>query len=211
MTDIAIVDYGAGNLGSVVRALTAIGAKTRVVTSGRGAAAADKLVFPGVGAAGQAMAAVRERGLDDFLLEHVARSKPLLGICVGMQILGEHSEEDDVACLGLLPYRVTKLRVPAPVPHMGWNSLDWTANPAVAALRRGLSDAPNVYYVHSYAAQIPAGPGAASPAHVAARSEYGGQSFAGVVALGAVWGTQFHTEKSGQVGLQILRNFVEAT
>jgi glutamine amidotransferase len=208
MTKIAIVDYGAGNLGSVARALAAIGVDARVVTSGRrgGDADADKVVFPGVGAAGQAMAAVRERGLDDLLRAHAARERPLLGICVGMQILGEHSEEDDVACLGLLPFRITKLRVDEPVPHMGWNSLAWNGQHAAIALRRGLPEAANVYYVHSYAAQFVGD----TPAYVAAGSEYGGQQFAGVVALGAVWGTQFHTEKSGRAGLQILRNFVES-
>jgi glutamine amidotransferase len=205
MTDIAIVDYGAGNLGSVARALAALGADARVVTSGRGAADADKLVFPGVGAAGQAMAAVRERGLDDLLRAHVARERPLLG-SVGMQILGEHSEEDDVVCLGLLPFRITKLRVDEPVPHMGWNSLAWNRQHAAIALRRGLPEAPSVYYVHSYAAQFVGD----TPAYVAAGSEYGGQQFAGVVALRAVWGTQFHTEKSGRAGLQILRNFLES-
>ncbi len=207
---VAIVDYGAGNLGSVVRALAAIGTTPHVVTDAAGAKAGhfDKLVFPGVGAAGQAMEQVRARGLDDLLREHASRGRPLLGICVGMQILGEHSEEGDTACLGLLPFRISKLRVSAPIPHMGWNSLSWSANPESAKLRRGLGDDANVYYVHSYCAQ-PRDTAAATEAHVAAITEYGGASFAGVVALGNVWGTQFHAEKSGKTGLQILRNFVE--
>ncbi len=206
---VAIVDYGAGNLGSVVRALAAIGVHADVVTDAAGAKARafDKLVFPGVGAAGQAMAQVRARGLSDLLHEHAARGRPLLGICVGMQILGEHSEEGDTECLGLLPFRITKFRVDAPTPHMGWNGLAWSDRPEVAPLRRGLADDANVYYVHSYCAQ-PA-PGAAASAYLAASTTYGGALFAGVVARGNVWGTQFHVEKSGKTGLQILRNFVE--
>src|SRR6478672_5952528 len=145
---VAIVDYGAGNLGSVVRALAAIGVEPHVVTGAASvkAGAFDKLVFPGVGAAGQAMAQVNARGLGDLLREHVGRGRPLLGICVGMQILGEHSEEGNTECLGLLPFRITKFRVDAPTPHMGWNALSWTDRPEVAALRRGLSDGANVYY-----------------------------------------------------------------
>jgi imidazole glycerol-phosphate synthase subunit HisH len=207
---VAIVDYGAGNLGSVVRALAAIGVDGKVVTTATEARARafDKLVFPGVGAAGQAMAQVRIRGLDDVLREHVSRGRPLLGICVGMQILGEHSDEDDTPCLGLLPFRISKLNVAAPMPHMGWNSLAWSARPEIIPLRRALTDDANVYYVHSYCAELTSINPNTAP-YVAASTSYGEASFAGVVALGNVWGTQFHVEKSGKTGLQILKNFVE--
>lgn len=217
---LGILDYGAGNLGSVQRAVAATGHTAHVVTAATELAGLDKLIFPGVGAAGQAMATLRAKGLDEALRDFASNGRLLLGICVGMQVLGQHSEEDDTPCLGLLPYRLTKFCTEAPVPHMGWNSLEWnTSNPAYPdfATRLGSRPEANVYYVHSYCAALEASAPLAGKMladlkladYVLATSEYGGQRFLGAVAAGNIWGTQFHVEKSGTTGLQMLKNFIE--
>jgi imidazole glycerol phosphate synthase glutamine amidotransferase subunit len=209
MTLLGLVDYGAGNLGSVLRAVQAVGARPMLVTTPEDVQKADKLIFPGVGSARQAMETLKRLSLDVALKKHAAAGKPLFGICVGMQVLGVYSEEGNTPCLGILPYALTHFQVQAPVPHMGWNNLQWNSlNPAVAGFQKGLkNNEPDVYYVHSYCARVSS---QNIPDYVVATSTYDNETFIGAVAQGHIWGTQFHTEKSGEVGLQLLRNFIQS-
>lgn len=205
---VQIIDYGAGNLGSVVRAVEALGHTPRVVREAAEVASCGRVLFPGVGHAGQAMRALREKGLDVALKAHVRAGKPLLGICVGMQVLGLHSEEDDTPCLGLLPFHLRKFRTSEPVPHMGWNSLAPVAtHPAAAAAFAGFAAGVDAYFVHSYYAPLEA----ASSSVALATTSYGGETFVSAVAQGAVWGMQFHVEKSGRAGLALIANFLKHT
>lgn len=198
---ISIVDYGMGNLRSVQKALEKLGAETELVTSAEQVASASKLVVPGVGAFGDAMKGLEERGLIGPLREYARSGRPLLGICLGMQILFEKSEEDPgVEGLGLIAGEVRRFRVQdLKIPHMGWNSLRVENGSRLLA---GLGEAPYVYFVHSYYV---------APCEQvvgAARTEYG-ETFVSAVETGNVFGTQFHPEKSQQVGLKILTNFIE--
>ncbi|MDR0884375.1 MAG: imidazole glycerol phosphate synthase subunit HisH [Oscillospiraceae bacterium] len=202
---IAIVDYGAGNLGSVQKALAYLGAPHCVSADADTIRAADAVILPGVGAFGDAMGALRTRGLVESVQDFARSGKPFLGICLGYQVLFAASDESpDVAGLGLLPGTVR--RIPAQcgdttvkVPHMGWNSLRY---PKKSALFGGVPDDAYVYFVHSYFVQ------AQDPAIIAATTDYSTRMDV-AVAEGNLLGTQFHPEKSGKVGLQILRNFVE--
>lgn len=207
MTRVGVLDYGAGNLGSVVRALQTLGVEVRVLAHPEDFAGVQKVIFPGVGAAGQAMQSLKSKQLIAPLLAHAHAGKALLGICVGMQVLGLFSEEDNTTCLGLLPFELRKFNVTAPVPHMGWNDLSWNSNnPLSPAMSAELSTEATVYYVHSYC--VPCAIHNV-PEYVVATTTYSEQTFAGAVAFKNIWGTQFHTEKSGKTGLQILKNFVE--
>jgi glutamine amidotransferase len=196
---IVIVDYGVGNLHSVQKALERVGAVA--VVSGDPAAldAARAVVLPGVGAFGDGMANLQARQLVAPLRRQVQAGKPLLGICLGMQLLFDESEEmGRHRGLGLLPGRV--LRFPESelkVPHVGWNRLRVRGDGLLA----GVDDGAYAYFVHSYYV-LPEQPG-----DVLATTEYG-LEFAAVVGRGAIWGAQFHPEKSQEVGLQILANFV---
>lgn len=195
---IAIVDYGIGNLGSVTKAFRHVGAQT--VLSGDPAVlrAAEALVLPGDGAFGATMDEVRSRGLVEVLLESAAAGTPLLGICIGMQLLFEESEEHGRhAGLGLLPGRVRRLTGDLPVPHMGWNRLH---RRRAHALLGGIADGAHVYFVHSYYCD-------AAREDVVATSDYG-LEFPAIVGRGNVLGVQFHPEKSQGVGLEMVRNFV---
>ena len=198
-----LLDYGIGNLRSLERAFGRAGVP--VLRSGRAddAARADRLVLPGVGAFGACAAALRSHGLGGVVTERARAGVPLLGVCVGMQLLFEHGEEGDAAGLGLLPGRV--VRFPSgtagpdgsrlKVPHMGWNALAVRQpHPTVTAL----GPDPYVYFVHSYLA-VPS-----DERHVVATADYGGPVPA-VVAHESVVGVQFHPEKSGDVGLGLLR------
>jgi glutamine amidotransferase len=199
---LAILDYDAGNLTSVQRAVAHLGHAAQVTKDPAVVDAADRLIFPGVGAAGSCMANLTRYGLDAALRRAVAAGKPILVICVGMQLLFEHSDEDGgVPCLGILPGRVIRFRPPAPgikVPHMGWNPTAFTD----PALGRELGAMPSFYYVHSYHC-VP-GPGV----EVIARCDHG-EPFVAGVRRGALAAVQFHPEKSGRIGLQLLRNFLE--
>ena len=204
---VSVVDYGAGNLGSVLRALAALGVEPDVVRDPQAVARCGHVVFPGVGAAGQAMASLQTSGLGEALKGHVRAGKPLLGICVGMQVLGEHSAESDTPCLGVLPFHLERFDVSEPVPHMGWNSLEpVSANPAARACFEGLGVAPDTYFVHSYYAPLDA----RSEAIALATTTYAGVRFVSAVARENVWGMQFHSEKSGRTGLALVRNFLSA-
>ena len=201
---IGIIDYGVGNLFSLRRSLEYVGAEAVVSGDEAVLRSAEKLILPGVGAFGDAAAKLRATGLDRLVLEEAAAGKPLLGICLGMQLLFEESEEYGLhKGLGLLPGRVVAMegRLPAglPIPHIGWNGLT-LANPA-CPLFRDTKDGDCVYFVHSYYAE---GCGDA----LAATAEYG-RDLTATVWRDNVCGCQFHPEKSGPVGLAMLRAFVE--
>ncbi|KAB8317078.1 imidazole glycerol phosphate synthase subunit HisH [Tolypothrix campylonemoides VB511288] len=196
MTDVVLVDSGVANIGSVVYALQRLGVEPVLTTDAARIRAADRVILPGVGAAPPAMARLREAGLVDVLR---ALDRPLLGICLGMQLLYDASEEGDEACLGLLPGRVQLMRAQPGVriPHMGWNALERVAD---SPLLDGIDDGAQAYFVHSFAVPV--------DAHAIARSVHG-DAFAAVVGRGRVFGAQFHPERSAAVGARLLRNFIE--
>ena len=196
---IAVLDYGIGNLRSAEKALQKVGADARLVTGPAAVEAADGVVLPGVGAFGRCMEALRESGLDQAALTAIDAGKPFMGICIGMQMLYEGSEENpEVPGLGILPGQVRELPEGVKRPQMQWNVLQPVdvASPLLAGLDKGTW----VYFVHSYA------PDASDD--VVATCDYGGSVVAAVVRRN-VWATQFHPEKSGAAGLRILRNFVD--
>ena len=198
---IAIVDYDAGNLKSVEKALIYIGEKPLVTDDSEVILSADKIILPGVGAFGEAMEKLKARGLVDTLRKAVEKGIPLLGICLGMQLLFDGSDESEgVEGLSILPGKIT--RIPAngvdKIPHMGWNSLEF---PKQSKLFDGINEGAFVYFVHSYYLQ------ADNEEDVAATTEYITHIHAAVES-GNVFGCQFHPEKSGEVGLSILKNFV---
>lgn len=196
---IAIADYGIGNLGSVTKAFRRAGAEVELVGDAARLSRADALVLPGDGAFAATMAEIEARGLVPVLREAVAARKPLLGICIGMQILFEESEEHGRhRGLGFLPGRVVRFDGELPVPHMGWNRL--RARRAHPVLD-GVPDGAHVYFVHSYWCD-------AADDVVVATSDYG-HDFPAVVARGSVLGLQFHPEKSQDVGQRMVEAFVE--
>ena len=201
---IAIIDYGVGNLFSVEKAVAALGAPVTVTRDEAVIRAAEKVVLPGVGAFGDCMKNLTRSGLIPSIRESLSHQKPLLGICVGLQILFDGSEESPgVAGLGLLKGTVRKIRADGlKVPHMGWNSLKITSPRQKTDLFRRLGDAPYVYFVHSYHA-VPD-----DPHIITSVTEYG-ENLTASVAQGPIQATQFHPEKSGDVGLQLLKNFIE--
>jgi glutamine amidotransferase len=197
---VAICDYGVGNVRSVERALLAAGAEPCLTSDPATIAAADGLILPGVGAFGAAVDALEESGLAQCVVDVAAAGTPLLGVCLGFQLLFDWSDESDGrAGLGLLPGRVRRLQPGdgRKVPHMGWNQLHLTQR---CSLSEGLAEGAHVYFVHAYAAQ-------ADVASVVATCDYGGD-IAAICARDNVFGTQFHPEKSGIDGLRIYANFV---
>ncbi|MBV9662320.1 MAG: imidazole glycerol phosphate synthase subunit HisH [Actinobacteria bacterium] len=197
---IAVLDYGIGNLRSAEKALQKVGADAKLVADLKEASAADALVLPGVGAFGRCMEALRESGLDEVAIDGIRAGKPFLGICIGMQMLYEGSEEDaEVAGLGVLPGAVRRLPEGVKHPQMQWNVLQ-PLKPESPVLA-GLTAPAWAYFVHSYA------PDASDD--VVATCDYGG-SVVAAVERGRLWATQFHPEKSGAVGLRLLTNFVAA-
>ncbi len=195
---LAVLDYGIGNLHSAQKALRHVGADARLVTTAAEADGAAGVVLPGVGAFGACMSALRDSELDLVARSAVEAGVPFLGICVGMQMLFEGSDEDPgVDGLGLIPGRLRALPSTVKRPQMQWNLLELVQpdDPLVA----DLGAEPWVYFVHSYAAE--------TTAEVVASCDYGGPVVA-VVGADNLWATQFHPEKSGPVGLRLLRNFV---
>lgn len=197
---IAIIDYDAGNLKSVEKALLHIGETPAVTRDPDVIRRADRVILPGVGAFGDAMGRLREYGLVDVIRDAAVSGKPFLGICLGLQLLFESSEESPgVEGLGILKGRIR--RIPAcpglKIPHIGWNSLEIRPD---AALFRGIENGAYVYFVHSYYLE------AEDPGIVAATAEYGVRIHASVES-GSLFACQFHPEKSGEIGLQILKNF----
>lgn len=196
---IAIIDYDAGNLKSVEKALVSLGEEVLVSRDRQEIMRADKVVLPGVGAFGDAMEKLHRYGLVDTIYQVVEKKTPFLGICLGLQLLFERSEESKgVEGLGILKGEILKIPENGlKVPHMGWNSLDKKDD---AALFKNLSKKPYVYFVHSYYLK------AAEESIVTATTEYG-VSIHASVEKDNIFACQFHPEKSGEVGLQILRNF----
>jgi glutamine amidotransferase len=196
---LAVLDYGIGNLRSAQKALEKVGAEARLVTTAEEADQAAGVVLPGVGAFGRCMEALRDSGLDTVAKEAVASGRPFLGVCVGMQLLYDGSEEDPgVPGLGILRGTVRALPEGVKRPQMQWNVLRVQRPSPMLA---GLDDPPWVYFVHSYAPE--------ASDDVVATCDYGGPVVA-AVARGNVWATQFHPEKSAHDGLQLLANFARA-
>ncbi len=198
----AIIDYDAGNLRSVEKALAYLGEESVITRDREEILAADRVILPGVGNFGAAMHQLYRMGLDDVIREVAARQIPFLGICLGLQLLFDESEESPgIPGLGILKGRI--VRIPdtegLKIPHIGWNSLTLENNGRLFA---GLSDEPYVYFVHSYYLQ------ADDPRIVTASTEYGAHIHASVE-QGNVFACQFHPEKSGAVGLHILQNFIQ--
>jgi glutamine amidotransferase len=198
---IAVVDYGIGNLRSAEKALQHLGADAALTSDVGTIERADAVVLPGVGAFGACMHALRAAGLEDVTRAAATDGRPFLGICIGMQMLFDGSDETpDVAGLGIFSGRVTLLPRSVRLPQMGWNTLEIAPGSRLGA---GLPDPAWLYFVHSFAAE-PADVGV-----VAAWCEYG-RRFPAAVEAGPVWATQFHPEKSGAVGMRMLANFVDA-
>ena len=199
MTRIAVLDYGIGNLRSAQKALEHVGADARLTDDVKFIRGADAVVLPGVGAFGPCIEALRARGLDEVALDAIASGRPFLGVCIGMQMLFESSEESpDVAGLGVLPGRIRRLPDGVKRPQMQWNVLELSRS---SEMLEGLEAPVWMYFVHSYAPQM--------SVDVVATCDYGGP-VAAAVERGNVWATQFHPEKSGAPGLALLANFVRA-
>lgn len=202
---VALVDYGAGNLTSVSLALSHVGVSHVITRDPDVIRSADRVVFPGVGAAGASMDNIRAAGIDEALVQFARSGRPLLGICIGCQILLERSEEDGgVACLALLPGEVKRfdfsaLPEPRPkIPHMGWNPVAFEREHPVLA---GIPSGAFFYFVHSFH------PAPSLESDVLGRTTYGDCRFASMLARDNLVATQFHAEKSGVHGLEILKNF----
>ena len=197
---IVIIDYQAGNLTSVVRSLKALGVEGTVTQDPAVVAQATRVIFPGVGAAGKAMATLRELGLDQALRQSFQRGIPILGICLGAQVILEHSEENDAVCLGLLPGRTRALSrgEGLKIPHMGWNRVRFLR---AHRIFKGLPEGAEYYFVHSYY------PDPAETTMVVGVSDHGIE-FPCAIGWRNLVATQFHPEKSGRFGLQILENFL---
>lgn len=201
---IAVIDYGLGNLASVKNALTKIGISSEVSSDINVLKKAKALILPGVGAAGQGMKNLKEKGLDTFITEQIRQGKPFLGICLGMQLLFEKSEEGNVTCLGILKGSVKKFKKMRKVPQIGWNQIQ------MQKLKfknqnffKKIPDSSYFYFINSYYC---------SPSDqltVVETTRYG-EDFASVIVKNNIVGVQFHPEKSGDVGLQLLKNFWEA-
>lgn len=197
---IGVIDYDAGNLTSVTSALKHLGAEFFITKDPKEVSKADKVIFPGVGEAVQAMNTLNRTGLADSLREYALGGKPFLGICLGFQILFDHSEERDVDCLGILPGQVKRFPsdMGLKIPQIGWNTVDFKGDPLV----KNLPEDSSFYFVHSYYVE------SGVEENILGKSEYG-IPFTSAVRRDNVWGTQFHPEKSGKPGLKILSNFIE--
>jgi glutamine amidotransferase/cyclase len=198
---IAVVDYGAGNLVSIGQALTAVGADVVLAARPDALDGADALVVPGVGAAAPAMNRLRRRHLLDPILAWVANDRPFLGICLGLQLLFDGSDEDGARTFGVIEGRTSLIPDAPRLPHIGWNQVEMRRP---HRLFDGIADRANFYFVHSYAG-FPAGPNADDVA--LADTDYGAR-FVSAVTRGNLSGVQFHPERSGRDGLRLLANFV---
>ncbi len=199
---IAIIDYGAGNIHSIEKALEFVGAQVCVTDDPVVLKNAQAIVLPGVGSAGSAMARLHSCALPDAIREATYQGKPFLGICLGMQLLADHHAEGEVG--GLKLFRGAVLRIPhgPKIPHMGWNQVRPVAGEADLPIFAGIPQDAYFYFAHSYYVEPQDQRG------VAALTDYG-SPYCSVIATEQVWGTQFHPEKSGDVGLQLLKNFVK--
>ncbi len=201
---IAVIDYGAGNLRSAVRALQHVGAPLRVTDNPADLRAADAVVLPGVGATRDTMDALDRLELSPVIPELIRSGVPFLGICVGMQVLAEQSDEWGIhPCLGVIPGQVRRFPVTAgKIPQIGWNQVHFDPE-AVPPLLEGIPNGTDFYFVHSFYVDTP------ETSIIAGRTDYG-LSFPSVLAWGSASATQFHPEKSGRWGLALLRNWVRS-
>jgi imidazole glycerol phosphate synthase glutamine amidotransferase subunit len=204
VSSVVLLDYGAGNVRSVAKAFEHVGGRVTLSADPTVARAADRLVLPGQGHFGQCMARLTDSGLADAVHAFVATGRPFLGICVGMQLLYEGSEEaPGVRGLGLIAGTVRRLRTELPLPHVGWNAVEWIRSAESDPLLEGVAgpEPRYFYHVHSYGALD------SDAEHVLGRCTYD-DAFASVVRRDNAWGIQFHPEKSQEDGLRILGNFV---
>jgi imidazole glycerol-phosphate synthase subunit HisH len=196
---IAVLDYGMGNIHSVSRALARVGAEVCITSDGGDAERADGVLIPGVGGFGACVRALRAAGLEPAIRGLVAGGHPVFGVCVGMQVLFDGSDEDPDPGLSVLPGHVERLSTAVRVPHTGWNTIAWTGRRHVYTA--GIPDGTAFYFVHSYAPPV-------EPAITVGVTDHGGP-FAAAVARDAVFATQFHPEKSGDAGLELYERFVQ--
>lgn len=195
MSQVVVIELGCANTASVLFALERLGAEAVLSSDASEIRAAPRVVLPGVGAAGFVMGRIHELGLYDTIR---SLTQPLMGVCLGQQLLFDSSEEGDVTCLGLIPGRVTKMEAPKPlvVPHMGWNQLQAVREDPLTI---GLNAGDYAYFVHSFVCPV--------TEHTLAQTTYGAP-FAAMVRKGNVWGCQFHPERSSTAGAKILENFL---
>lgn len=195
MSQVVVIELGCANTASVLFALERLGAEAVLSSDAAEIRAAERVVLPGVGAAGFVMSRIHELGLYETIR---GLTQPLMGVCLGQQLLFDSSEEGDVACLGLIPGRVTKMEAQRPlvIPHMGWNQLQAVREDPLTA---GLNAGDHAYFVHSFVCPV--------TEHTLAQSTYGAP-FAAMVRKGNVWGCQFHPERSSAAGAKILENFL---
>ncbi len=196
---LVVIDYQSGNVRSVTRALESAGVSPLVTGDPAELPGADAVIFPGVGSGPAAMSALEDRGLVAPLQDYVASGRPFMGICLGLQLLLDRTEEGDASCLGIIPGHVKRLPDGLKIPHMGWNSVEFEADHPVL---RDVPQGSHFYFVHSYYAAP------SEQTWVAGTTEYG-VPFCSVYAKDNLVATQFHPEKSGPVGLRVYRNFVE--
>ena len=199
MVKLVVIDYQSGNLRSVAKALESTGVRPLITGDPADLEDADGLVLPGVGSGPAAMAALKQRGLVEPLREYVASGRPFLGVCLGLQLLMERTDEGDAPCLDIIPGDVKRLPPTLKVPHMGWNTVHLEVE---GPLFQSIPQDSHFYFVHSYYAAPQ------DAAAVAGTTEYG-ISFCSIYARDNVVATQFHPEKSGPVGLQFYKNFVD--
>lgn len=197
---IAIIDYGAGNIRSIEKALEHVGASVHVTDEPDIVNKAQAIVLPGVGSGGAAMSRLTERGLDDAIRKATQQGKPFLGICLGMQLLADHHAEGGVDGLSLFSGEVRRIPHGPKIPHMGWNQVK--PQHSELAIFEDIPQDAYFYFAHSYYVEPQDSQG------VAAITDYG-SPFCSVIVTERVWGTQFHPEKSGSVGLQLLNNFLK--
>jgi glutamine amidotransferase len=200
-TRIAVVDYGAGNLVSIDQALAEAGADVRIAADAAALAGVDAMIVPGVGAAAPAMHRLDRRGLTGPIRAWLAAGRPFLGICLGLQLLFEASDEDDAPTLGVLPGRTRRLDDAPTLPHIGWNQVERLR---IHPLFDGIDDGADFYFVHSYAGSLT---GMGSDDVELARTTHG-RPFTSAIERGPLLGVQFHPERSGADGLRLLRNFI---
>ncbi|MBI4234239.1 MAG: imidazole glycerol phosphate synthase subunit HisH [Chloroflexi bacterium] len=196
--NLAVVDYGAGNLRSVAKALEALGNRPRVTSDPEVVLAADAVIMPGQGACDSAMRAMETQELTGAVRQVIQEGRPFFGVCLGLQILFDSSEEGEVRCLGVLPGRVRRLPGGLKVPHMGWNQVRFLAEHPVF---HGIPQDSHFYFVHSYY------PDPADSGVIAGLTSYGVE-FCSAIARGPLVATQFHPEKSGALGLKLYENFL---
>ncbi len=197
--NVAIIDYGAGNIRSVLSALRSVGCHATVAQSPSNLRSARAVILPGVGAAADTMENLRSRGLADVIVDWIRADRPFLGICMGLQVLFTESEEGGGQdCLGVIPGRVRRLPRGMKVPHMGWNQVHYTRD---IALFDGIPEGSDFYFVHSFVAEP------TDHSVIATETEYGTR-FCSAIQRGNLVATQFHPEKSGPLGLRVYANFL---